>query len=68
MAEHGVDRRVMRSVNTLAAFIREHEQEFRIVVMCRVLGVSTSGYYGWCKRGPSQQAQRRAVLELLKTF
>ncbi len=45
------------------AFIRGHEQEFRIVAMCRVLDVSTSGYYDWRKRGPSRQARRRAVLD-----
>lgn len=45
------------------AFILEHEQEFRVVAMCRVLSVSTSGYYDWRKRSPSQKARRRAVLD-----
>lgn len=45
------------------AFIREHAREFRVVMMCRVLGVSTSGYYDWRTRGPSRQARRRAVLD-----
>lgn len=45
------------------AFIREHAREFRVVMMCRVLEVSTSGYYDWRTRGPSRQARRRAVLD-----
>lgn len=30
--------------------------------MCRVLEVSTSGYYAWLKRGPSRRAKRDAEL------
>ena len=30
--------------------------------MCRVLGVSTSGYYAWLRRGPSRRARRDAEL------
>ena len=31
-------------------FIQAHRDEFAIVIMCRVLDVSRSGYYAWCKR------------------
>jgi len=31
-------------------FIAAHRQEFEITVMCRVLNVSRSGYYAWCRR------------------
>ena len=30
--------------------------------MCRVLEVSTSGYYAWCKRSPSARAQAEAEI------
>jgi putative transposase len=30
--------------------------------MCRVLKVSRSGYYAWCRRGPSATAQRRGQI------
>ncbi|GJG88101.1 transposase [Gemmatimonadetes bacterium T265] len=39
-----------------------HQATFPVVAMCRVLGVSESGYYAWSKRTPSAHAQRDAEL------
>ena len=43
-------------------FIQAHCQCWPITVMCRVLGVSRSGFHAWRHRAPSAQVQRREQL------
>jgi putative transposase len=44
------------------AFIAEDEVAFPVAVLCRVLEVSTSGYYAWAGRPASARARRDAEL------
>lgn len=43
--------------------IRTHEDQFPVRMMCRVMRVSSSGYYGWRTRGPSLREQVRKQLD-----
>ncbi len=42
--------------------MKANQAVFPIRVMCRVLGLSTSGYYAWVKREPSARARRDEAL------
>ena len=42
--------------------MKAHQAEFPIATMCRVLEVSTSGYYAWLNRPPSKRDRDDAML------
>jgi len=42
--------------------MKAHQASYPVTTLCRVLGVSSSGYYAWCHRSPSLRAQADAVL------
>ncbi len=50
-------------------FIEEFHMEHSVEVMCRVLGVSRSGYYAWLRRPMgSRECANRDLLELIRRF
>ena len=50
-------------------FIADHDRTYRIRVMCRVLHVSTSGFYGWKRRPESGRAQaNRDLLQRIRAI
>lgn len=44
-------------------FIKEHQREFCIVLMCEILDVSRSGYYDWLWHTPGKQKIANAKLD-----
>ena len=51
-------------------FIEDHRDEFPVKLMCKELGVSTSGYYAWRGRLPSKRemANRALTAEIKDAF
>ena len=43
--------------------MKAHRAMFPLAAMCRVLGLSTSGYHDWLRRPPSARARRDAELK-----
>jgi putative transposase len=50
------------------AFMRAHQDQFKVSCMCRVLETSRSGYYGWRDRKESQRSEknRTVLIEIRK--
>ncbi|WP_413688717.1 IS3 family transposase [Pseudomonas aeruginosa] len=61
-------RRVLcQGVRAKYAFMRAHIGEFRLVAMCRVLGVHRSGYYAWVRQSLSRREREdQRLLGLIK--
>lgn len=51
-------------------FIEAHRGQFRVRTMCRVMEVSSSGYYAWRRRGPTRRSlsNGRLLVEIRAVF
>ncbi len=50
-------------------FIEDHAHRFRIIVICAVLGVSSSGYYAWRNRSESRlELANQGLLTLIRAI
>ena len=58
----GLLRQGERHPVTVFRFIAAEEANFDVAVMCRVLGVSRSGYYAWARRPPSRRSNENEAL------
>ena len=54
-------RRGTGRVRATYEFIKAHRDEYDVQMMCRVLGVTTSGYYEWLQQPISKRAQDDAA-------
>ena len=45
------------------AVIESYQHQHSVSMMCRLLSVSTSAFYDWLNRKPSEMTQRRALVE-----
>ena len=47
--------------------MKSHQAVYPLATMCRVLGISSSGYYAWCRHPISARARRDAeILEKIR--
>jgi putative transposase len=42
--------------------VKSNQADYPVATLCRILGISTSGYYAWLNRPPSARAQSDARL------
>ena len=43
-------------------FVQQHQGQFRVIALCRVMKVTRSAYYAWQKRRPSPRQQENETL------